>query len=122
MLAALVFVGYKYFTKSQSELLGGSDYAFDSATQATSSIGVYSWSTVLSADSSRGYTALCNNANSGFDNNNPVYLGFGATSTKPYGFRLASGACFEITSEKRFYGTIYAIASTATTTLLQVYK
>ena len=53
-----------------------------------------------------------------------MYLSFGTASTtanspaKPYGYRLPSGSCYEMNSDKLYYGDIYAIASTATATIL----
>ena len=116
-LAAVIVLGLNTVKKDGSFVGGSGPYSFNASIQATSSVGNYNWSTVLSADSSRNYAAICNNS---IVSNDAIYLGLGATSTKPYGFRLASGECYEMTNEKLFYGTIYGIASTATATVLTV--
>lgn len=113
---------YKYFPRVEEQPLakvGGSatPFFYKAATQATSTVNITSWTNVLAADSGRGYTAICNN---GIVAGDTMFLGFGATSTKPYGFRLASGTCYEMTLDKMFYGNIFAISSTSTSTLMTV--
>lgn len=121
-IATLIGLGTFLITQPENEpqtRLGAGSYNFfyNSASQATTSVTTSSWSVVLAADSSRGYTTLCNNSNVA---NDAMFLGFGATSTKPYGFRLASGACYEMTLDKMFYGNVYAIASGSASTMLRV--
>lgn len=119
------FVGYVTSTHrlltTERPLGSALPFSFNSATQATSSVGVYSWSTILSADSSRGYVRLCNDSRV---TNADVYLGFGATSTVSssgmYGTLIAPNSCYEMTLDNMFYGTMYAIASSSTSTLLTV--
>jgi hypothetical protein len=123
-LIAVVFLGIKAYSPKPETAIGGSgiQFTYESPAIATSSVGIYSWATVLAANNSHAYRTFCNNADGGVNANNPVYLGFGATSTDPYGFRLASGECYEMTLDKMFWGTVYAIASTSTTTVLTITK
>lgn len=99
----------------------GMPFSYNSATQATSSIGIYSWSTVLSADSNRGYLSFCNDSRTA---NSAIYLGMGATtsvsSSGMYGRAIPSNTCYEMTLDNMFYGSIYGIASSSTSTLLTV--
>lgn len=115
----------------KSKPVGGVDFSFTAATSTgtsigtTTSVGIYNWTTLKYAGSgSQGFVNFCDNADTGVSANNPVYLGFGSTTTKPFGFRLGSGNCYTMTlaTNNMFYGTVYALASTATTTLLEIYK
>lgn len=104
--------------------VGGVDFAFTSVTNTSTTAGIYNWTAVkYSGTGSQGFVSFCHN-NDTPAANNPIYLGFGATSTKPYGYRLDSGQCYNMSlaANNMFYGTVYALASTATTTLLEVYK
>lgn len=109
-------VGVRYLWKSDAPL--GVDVVYSGPTMATSSVGIYSSSLVLGADSGRQFVSFCNYGASG----DSLYLGFGATSTKPYGRVISSQACYQMTLENMFTGPIYSIASTATSTLLIIYK
>jgi hypothetical protein len=126
-LAVLAFLGglvALYVTdKPKGQMAGGSSdpFFYTASTQATSSIGTHLWSTVLSASSRRGYVSFCNESVAA---NSAVFLSFGSTSTVSSlgigGIRVASGSCYEMTSEKMFYGTIYGIATSSTSTLSTV--
>lgn len=120
LVAAAFLTGVFAFRSMSQKKEPNFGFFYTAPTQATSSVGLYAWATILSADSSRSYVALCNNGDAGVNANNPIYLGLGATSTKPYGFRLASGECYEMDESNMFYGAIYGIASTSTTTLTSV--
>lgn len=132
VLLGLVFVGTGVMLWQSEENLpqAGAYYSFNSATSSISNLGtstsagIYKWTALkYSGNKGVGFVSICHNDDS-VNASNPVYLGFGATSTKPYGFRLKPGDCYRMTQadENMFYGTIYAIASTATTTLLEIYK
>lgn len=117
-----VFLVFKpVVSPSQLPLGAAMPFSYNSATQATSSVGIYAWSTVLPADSGRGYVSLCNDSRTA---NSDIYLGFGATSTVSgsgmFGRAIPSNSCYEMTLDNMFYGNIYAIASSATSTLLTV--
>lgn len=123
-LAAVVAGSVLFHGKQNSPQIlgaGGPPVTYNSANMATSSVGTYVWTSVLSPDSSRRYVSLCN------DNlaaNSAIYLAMGATSTVSsagmLGIRVAGGNCYEMTETKMFYGTVYAIASSATSTLLKL--
>lgn len=124
VILSLLWLGYTAFTSiGKDGLVGGSDYQYVAPTMATSSVGIYAWTSVLSADSSRGYVSFCNDSRI---TNSAIYLGFGATSTVSglgmYGISVPSNTCYEMTLDKMFYGNVYAIASSATSTLLKLYK
>ncbi len=112
-LAMMVFGG----SKTLAPKVGG--YFFNTPTSATSSVGIYTQTSVLAADTGRSFASFCNNS---ITSNDAVFLQLGSTSTIPSGIRLASGQCYTMVSENGnlFPGTIYAQASTATTTLLVV--
>jgi hypothetical protein len=120
---AVLAAGYFFGQKPDSQMAGGERFNYKESTQATASAGLYGWTSVLSADSGRQYATICNNS---IVANDSVYLYFGTASTtavsptRPNGYRLASGACYEMTNDKLYFGPVYAIASTATTTLLTV--
>jgi hypothetical protein len=103
--------------------VGSMPFSFNSATQATTTVGLYAWSTIASADSNRGYMSFCNDSRTA---NSAIYLSFGATTTLPasgnglFGRAIPLSSCYEMTLDKMFYGTIYAVATTATSTLMTV--
>lgn len=131
IVAVLLAYGLLYFIQPRSDLPNvGAYYSFNSATSSISSVGtstlvnITTWTQLkYSGNKGVGFAAFCHN-NDTPNANNPVYLGFSATSTKPYGYRLNPGECYKMTQqeENMFYGTIYAIASSASTTLLEIYK
>lgn len=136
-LIALVFVALAilfvlhFEPANRQDNIGGVEYSFTAATSTVTSVGtstlvnISTWTALpIATNGSQGYIAICDNADSGISTSNPVYLGFGSTSTKPFGYRLASGGCHTMTlsSNNMFYGTIYAIASTASTTILEIAK
>ncbi len=126
LFAALV-VGI--FIASHTSLKGTpvGGFSFPAATNASSTVGVYAWSSVYAGNSSQGFVALCN---SSMVTNNYLSLNFGSASTtanvpgKPFGYQLAPGGCYTMSQEQGnlFGGSVYAIASSATTTLLEIYK
>ncbi len=135
VIVFLVLLGFgaKWLWNSDKprEGLVGGDFSFTAATSTVTSVGtttlanITNWTALkYSGNGSQGFVSICDNADGGVSVNNPVYLGFGATSTKPFGFRLASGDCYRMTlaANNMFYGTIYALASTASTTILEIYK
>lgn len=127
-IVALVFAGVKYVLPRNGAMVGGPEFQYYEATHGTDTVGIYGWVEILGNDSSRGNTKICDNANGGINTANPVYLYFGTASTtavsptKPNGYRLGSGECYEMMLDNNFNGPVYAIASTATTTLLHVYN
>lgn len=122
LVVGALLVAFNQFNGSLQFGGDGVNFSYTSPTQSTTSVGIYNWETVLSADNSRGYATICDNANLSVSSVNPVYLAFGATSTDPYGYRLGSGECYEMTRQNMFYGAVYAIASTSTTTVLTITK
>jgi hypothetical protein len=130
IVLAVVAFTFGYRQGPQQKPLGA-NYTFTTATSTGTSIGtsttagIYSWAALkYSGNGSQGFVSFCDNADSGVSANNPVYLGLGATSTKPYGIRIASGGCYTMTlaADNMFYGTVYVQASTATSTILEIYK
>ena len=117
------FLGYQIVQKQPEQLVGG-DFGFFAPTNATSTVGIYTWTRIATTTPNMGFAQICDNADIGVVANNPVYIGFGATSTKPYGFRLGSGECYKMSQadNNMFYGFIYALASGSTTTILSTYK
>lgn len=123
-LGGLLFFSLRSLHQEE-QVFSSVDFSFYSLTgHATTSIGNYSWVAVATSTSNLGFISLCDTADTGVNNNNPIFIGFGATSTRPWGYRLPSGGCYTMSLAQNniFYGTIYAIASTATSTLLQLYK
>jgi hypothetical protein len=118
-LGLVVALSFVLLKNESPKMVGGSGtpFTYNISTNSTSTVGPSAWVTVLSADSSRGYASVCNNS---ILSNDAVYLAFGATTTKPLGFRLPSGNCYEMTNDKMFFGAVYSIASTASTTLLMI--
>src|SRR4051812_24331428 len=95
-IVAMVGLGLSQIQKIQTEGPvggGGPSVTYYSSTQATTTANPYTWSSVLAADSTKRYGTVCNDS---ITSNDAVYLGFGATSSKPYGYRLASGSCYEL--------------------------
>lgn len=133
LIAVVLVIGVVVWRSDhqQQQPVGGVDYSFTAATSTVTSTGtsttagIYSWTALkYPGNGSQGFVSICDNADPGISANNPVYLGFGATSTKPFGYRLASGDCYRmsLSSNNMFYGTVYVQASTATTTILEIYK
>lgn len=107
--------------RSESNFGQGSEYnSFSSPTQATSSLSIYSWSSVVAANSGRQYMMLCN------EGPGNAYLGLGATSTfssgSHVGVRVNSGSCYEMNKNNMFTGIVYGLASTSTSTISATYK
>jgi hypothetical protein len=119
VIALALFVGLLYWLWRSDGTFGSQPYSFSVPTMTSSSVGIYSSSLVLSADSGRTFASFCNNNHASGD---AVYLGLGATSTKPYGRLIKSQECYQLHPEQMFTGPVYAIASTATTTLLIISK
>ena len=118
-LIGVVLLGFKAFGPKQGPLgANGVPTFYNSSSLSTTTVGIYSWSTVLSADSSRTYVSLCNDSVAA---NSAIFLGMGATSSVSRlgmaGIRVPSGSCYELTSDKMFYGVVYGIASSSTSTL-----
>jgi hypothetical protein len=111
-----------FFVISRNQKKYGVDVVYSAPTMATSSVGIYSSSLILAGDSGRQYASFCNATNSLPTTNDALFLGFGATSTKPYGILIAPQKCYEMNLSNMFTGPVYAIASTATSTLLIIYK
>lgn len=131
VLAIALAGGLYTLWQSEAEVpQAGAYYSFNSATSTISNLGtstlvnITTWTQLkYSGNKGVGFVALCHN-NDTPNANNPVYLGFNSTSTKPFGYRLNPGECYRMTQqdENMFYGTMYAIASSASTTLLEIYK
>jgi hypothetical protein len=115
----MVVLGFNAFNQRSKNKVGGNNFSYTSPTMATSSVTTSAWSSVLSSDTSRNYASLCNSSNV---IGSAIFLGFDATSTPPYGIIVPPQQCYNIGSENMFFGTIYAIASTSTSTLLKLYK
>jgi hypothetical protein len=116
-------LGFYWHSTQRSELLG-SDFSFSAATSATSTVGIYSWTQVLAGDSSRGFAYFCNDNRTSTNN---IYLGLGATSSVSAvagntGIMIPGNSCYRMTQSEMFYGIIYAIASSATSSLITVSK
>src|SRR5688572_26499215 len=97
-VAVVVLIGLFFSRKPVAQPLGGSDFAFSSANHATSTVGIYAWTTVLSGDSSRGYISFCNDSLAA---NSAIYLGLGATSTVSVaagmtGIKIPSNTCYQM--------------------------
>lgn len=137
LLIGIVFTGlalgglWLYGSSSTKAPAGtplGGDFSFTSSpTQATTTIGNYAWVQFATTTPNMGFASICDNADTGVNVNNPLYLGFGTTSPvngKPFGYRLRSGECYVMTpaSNNMFYGKLYSIASTATSTLISTFK
>jgi hypothetical protein len=110
--------------KPKGQMAGGGasqSFAYNTTSSATTSVGTSLWATVLAESSGRGYVSFCNES---VASNSAIFLRFGATSTPSAlgmsGIRVPSGACFEMTQEKMFYGNVFAIASSSTSTLSTV--
>lgn len=127
LVLAVAFIiglaGYFAYKSHSFEPIAGGDFSYFSSTMATSSVGTYSWSTIVAADTSRGYASFCNDSRAA---NSDIYLGLGGTSSVSTlgmaGIAIPSNTCYQMTQANMFTGIIYAIASSATSTLLQVYK
>lgn len=109
---------------------GGLDYSFNSATSSisnlatTTQVNPNSWTQLkYSGNRGVGFAQICTDSNTA---NNPIYLSYGSTSTKPFGSAVINSnePCYRMTQtdNNMFYGTVYAIASSATTTLLESFK
>src|SRR4051812_25164348 len=88
----------------EQTIAGIVDYSFTNATSNITSAGtstlanITTWTALpIVTNAADGYVAICDNADNGINTSNPVYVGFGSTSTKPYGYRLGSGACHTMT-------------------------
>lgn len=82
------------------------------ATQATSSIGIYASASLLSADPDRRVTQFSNIGA------NPVYICFSSTCTVETGILLAGSSTAQlINSEFPYIGAVSAYGTIATTTL-----
>lgn len=121
LVAGFMLLGFKQREKPTGAGGGsGVQFYYTTATSTNFTIGT-SWtanaSPLLPADSSRGYIDFCNNS---IVANDAIYLGLGATSSSVSGIRIPTGSCYEMTQANMFYGNIYAMASTSTSTLLTV--
>lgn len=110
---------------------GGLDYSFNSATSSISNLATttlinpYTWTQLkYSGNKGVGMAQFCTDTN--VTASNPIYLAFGATSTKPFGSAIINGTppCYRMTQtdNNMFYGTVYGIASSATSTLMESFK
>lgn len=111
-----------WFWQSDKPFGASQALKFVSPTQATSTAGIYAWSRVLTADSSRVFASLCNASPALPTTNDVMFIALGATSTPPYGITVSPGKCYEMTLDNMFWGDVYARASTSTSTLTSVYK
>src|SRR5437773_945171 len=94
LLLVALFFWYKH-PVNQDRPVGAVDFSFTNSTSTVTSNGtstlanITSWTALnYSGNGSQGFVSICDNADGGVSANNPVYLGFGATSTKPFGYRL----------------------------------
>lgn len=117
IVAVIVLLGLLGRGKNFGE--GAPGFFYTSPTSVSSTVGIYNETNILTPSSGRGYVSFCNNS---ITANDAVYLGFNASSTRTSGIRIPTGSCYEMTTLKMFTGYVYAIASTATTSLLTIYK
>lgn len=126
-ILGILVVGSLFLMRGRvPEPLGGREFSFYSVTSATSTVNPYTWTRIATTTPDMGFYNVCDDGGP-IDPTYNVYLAFMATTTipnKPYGLRLAPGECYRMTQQENnmFYGWIYALASSSTTTLLQIYK
>lgn len=120
IVLGVIVGGYFIFKPANKPNVGG--YFINTPTSATSTVGIYTQTSVMSADSARSFASFCNMTNAVPATNDAVFLQLGATTTGLTGLMIKPQECYEMTGEKGnlFTGIIYARASTSTTTLLMV--
>jgi hypothetical protein len=116
----IAFGFHKLFSLESESMVGGQTF-YDAPTQATSTVGIYAATRVLTADTGRQYASFCNPSPT---TTNFITLQVTATSSGAYGILVPGTSCHQMSHEmgNLFAGEIWAKASTSTTTLMMVTK
>ncbi len=80
-------------------------------TQASSSVGIYATTSILTLNATRQYAQLTNTGAG------VIWLGFGSSAVVGTGISIATGSSYTINPLNLYKGAINAIAATATSSL-----